>query len=80
MLKQCKPHIAFLQETHLDGSRVLALRRAWVQKSFHATYSTFARGVSILISKALPCTIHQVFSDPGGDMWRSSWTYFIIRC
>lgn len=42
------------------------MRRPWVQKSFHATFSTFTRGVSILISKALPCTIHQVFSDPGG--------------
>lgn len=65
-LKHSKPHISFLQETHLDGSRILALRRPWVQKAFHATYSTFARGVSILISKALPCTIHQVFSDQEG--------------
>lgn len=65
-LKHFRPHITFLQETHLDGSRILALRRPWVQKAFHATFSTFARGVAILISKVLPCTIHQVFSDQEG--------------
>lgn len=65
-LKTITPHVVFLQETHLDGSRVLALRRAWIQRAMHATYSTYARGVSILISKAVPCTIHHVISDPGG--------------
>ncbi|XP_077315544.1 CDGSH iron-sulfur domain-containing protein 3, mitochondrial [Lithobates pipiens] len=62
------------QETHLDGSRVLALCRAWIQRAIHATYSTYSRGVSILISKAVPCTIHHVISDPGGDSsgWEQS--------
>ncbi|XP_077338542.1 neurofibromin isoform X4 [Lithobates pipiens] len=52
----------FSKETHLDGR----LRRAWIQRALHATYSTYSRGVSILISKAVPCTIHHVISDPGG--------------
>ena len=56
-LKVARPHVVLLQETHLDGNRILALRKHWIQKSFHATYSTFARGVSIVISKVLPCTI-----------------------
>lgn len=65
-LKQIRPHIILLQETHLDGSKILSLRRPWVQRALHSTYCTFARGVSVLISKAIPCTIPQMFSDPGG--------------
>lgn len=65
-LKAVTPHVVFLQETHLDGSRVLSLHRAWIQRALHATYSTYSRGVSVLISKAVPCPIHHVISDPGG--------------
>lgn len=65
-LKQVKPHIVLLQETHLEGSKILSLRKPWIQRAIHATYSTYARGVSILISKAIACTIHQVVTDPGG--------------
>lgn len=55
-----------LQENHLMGSKLLALKKPWVQKAYHATYSTFSRGVSMLISKSLPCTEKDVFSDPKG--------------
>lgn len=65
-LKHTRPHVVLLQETHLDGSRILSLRKPWIQRAFHSTYSTFARGLSILISKTIPCTIHQVISDTGG--------------
>lgn len=65
-LKQSKPHIILLQETHLDGNRVMALHKPWIQRALHSTYSTFARGVSILISRSVPCTIQRVISDPGG--------------
>lgn len=68
-LKRVRPHVVLLQETHLDGSGILALRRPWIQRAFHATYSTYARGVSILISKLVPCTVHQVITDRGEDMW-----------
>lgn len=65
-LKKTKPHVVLLQKTHLDGSRVLTLRKPCIQRALHSTYSSFARGVPILISRALPCSIHQVLSDPGG--------------
>lgn len=64
-LKESKLHIIFLQETHLDGSREKTLCKLWIERALHSTYSTFARGVSILISRAVCCTIHQVISDPG---------------
>lgn len=64
-LKQVKPHVV-LQETHLEGSKILSLRKPWIQKAFHSTYSAYARGVSILISKAIACTVQQVVTDRGG--------------
>lgn len=65
-LKQVKPHVVLLQETHLEGSKFLSLRKPWIQRFFHSSYSSYARGASVLISKAIACTIHRVFTDPGG--------------
>lgn len=65
-LKMHNPHVVLLQETHLMGSRVMALKKPWVQKEFNVTYSTYSRGVSILISKPLQCIIHDVHIDPHG--------------
>lgn len=42
------------------------MRRSWIQHAIHATYSAYARGVAILISKTIPCNVHQVIKDPGG--------------
>lgn len=65
-LKPLKPRIVFLQEKHLDGNRVLTVWRPWILHAIHATYSTYARGVAIPISKNVPCTVQQVITDPGG--------------
>lgn len=51
LLASHKPQILFLQKTHLTGSRILALCRSWVRQAFHATFSTYVRGVAILIKK-----------------------------
>lgn len=37
-LRQVKPHIVLLQETHLEGSKMLSLRKPWIQRAFHSTY------------------------------------------
>lgn len=50
----------------MDGSGVLTFRCSLIQYALHATYSTYSRGGSILINKAVPCTIHQVILDPRG--------------
>lgn len=65
-LKSHNPHILILQETHLLGSKLMALKRQWVQNAFHASYSTYARGVSVLVSKSLTCEIEAVHTDPQG--------------
>lgn len=47
-LRKCNPHLCILQETHLIGSRILSLKKAWVNAHYYATYSNYARGVSVL--------------------------------
>lgn len=70
-----KPHILFLQRTHLLGSKILSLRRAWVRQAFHATYSSYAREVTILLNKSLPYKVISVSIDPGGVIY-----YPVVRC
>lgn len=65
-LQGAAPHICILLETHLTGSRVLALRRAWVGATYHPTYSCYSWGVSVLVRKSLPFQILDVCTDPGG--------------
>lgn len=48
------------------GNRILSLGRNWIQRAFHTTFSTSARGVSIILHKSLHCTVCQVFSVPAG--------------
>lgn len=62
-VKQHNPAVLVLQETHQVGSKLMALKRPWVQRASHASYSTYARGVSILVHKSLPCVIDAVHTD-----------------
>ena len=52
-LKKYKPHFICLQETHLMAPTLKYLKRPWLASQYHATYSSFSRGVSILVAKAL---------------------------
>lgn len=65
-IKKYNPHICILQETHLTGSRTLALKKPWVGSYYHSTYSTYSRGVSILVHKSLPSTLLDLHLDPEG--------------
>lgn len=64
VLRKYRPHIVCLQETHLTGSRVRALKRPWLAQSYHATHMTCSRGVSILLVKSLSAEIFQIETDP----------------
>lgn len=65
-LSRYKPHVILLQETHLQGSRVMALKRAKIAYALHSTYSSYARGTSILIAKSAPISIKRIKLDPNG--------------
>lgn len=65
-LNNHRPHILFLQETHLLGNKILALRRPWVRQAFHATYSSYARGVAILLNKSLAYKVMHLHTDQEG--------------
>lgn len=65
-IKRYKPHIILLQETHLQGSKVMALKKANVMRVLHAEYSTYSRGVAILVTKKAAAHILQVKLDPNG--------------
>lgn len=47
-------------------SKILTLKKLWIQKAFHATYSAFARGVIVLVHKNFPCMIEEIRIDPQG--------------
>lgn len=49
------------------GSKLMPPKHPWVQKSFHASCSNYARGVSILLSKSLPCVVETVQTNPKGN-------------
>ncbi|OCT76285.1 hypothetical protein XELAEV_18031481mg [Xenopus laevis] len=40
--------IVILQETHMTHDKILSLRRSWLSSTYHACYSNYARGVSIM--------------------------------
>lgn len=62
-LNHNRPHILFVQETHLVGNDILALRRLWVQQAFHATYSGYAMGVAVLLYKSLAYKVIHLITD-----------------
>lgn len=64
---------------HLMGSKLLSRKKTWIQKTFHATYSMFTSGVSILISKSLLSVVEQVHIDPQGKYAILVFTLWGIR-
>lgn len=46
---------AFLQESHLEDKDNIKLKRGWVGQVFATSYSSFSRGVAILVSSDGSC-------------------------
>lgn len=81
-LKQSRPHVVLLQETHLHGNRVLALRRPWIQRAFHVIYCIpHSQGEYLsLLVKRFPVLSTRCSRIRGDDMWQWSWTFATISC
>lgn len=65
-IKHLKSKIFFLQESHLIVSDVHCLSKRWPGQVFHATFSSHARGVAILIHRSLPFQVTKIIQDPSG--------------
>lgn len=65
-LKSYRADIIVLVETHITGQLQVALKRPWIGWAYHATHSSYSRGVSILIAKTAPFGIISVRTDPQG--------------
>lgn len=71
-LKKEDVSIAFLQETHLEDKDNAKLQRNWVGQVFTTSYSSFSRGVAILVSKNLAFRSLNCVKDSQGH-------YVIVR-
>ena len=65
-LRQLKTGVAFLQETHLRHSDHSRIHKSWVGQLFHSSFPAKARGVAILIDKAVSFVPSQVIADNNG--------------
>lgn len=60
------PLICIRQETRFLDSQVLGLNRAWVGSYYHATYSSYSTGVSVLVHRLLPFQLLSIRTNPDG--------------
>ncbi|KAJ1109002.1 hypothetical protein NDU88_006372 [Pleurodeles waltl] len=58
--------ICMLQETHLMAAAVGRLKVGWVGEAHCSTYSSYARGVAIIIRKGLQWRTREIIIDPNG--------------
>jgi len=65
-LKFLKSDIAFITETHIQGSGCIALKRGWVGQVYHSSFQGRARWACILISKSVQFISSETRSDPYG--------------
>uniref|UniRef100_A0A803JST4 Reverse transcriptase domain-containing protein n=1 Tax=Xenopus tropicalis TaxID=8364 RepID=A0A803JST4_XENTR len=72
-VKKQTPEVIMLQETHLQGSKTLALKRPWVGWAFHSTFSTYTGGVATLIKRTANFKLLTLQSDPQGR-------FLLIHC
>uniref|UniRef100_A0A803KAJ7 exodeoxyribonuclease III n=1 Tax=Xenopus tropicalis TaxID=8364 RepID=A0A803KAJ7_XENTR len=65
-LRREKAQVILLQETHWCRKDKQTLKDKWLQIVQEASYKTKTRGVAILISKDLPCTLSKTYKDKNG--------------
>lgn len=65
-LNSLKANIIFLQETHLCKDKEYKLKTNWISQVYHASFTSQARGVAILIHKNVPFTLKSKVIDPNG--------------
>ncbi len=71
-LQREQVHVALLQETHLDAKEHAKLQQGVFSNVFTSSFSSWSRGVAILIRKNLPFKFVDCIQDTGGR-------YVIVR-
>lgn len=72
-LKEFPNAIVPLQKTHMTPERLHLLNKPWVGASFHSTFNTHSRGISVLIPSIIPFHCEQSLIDMEGR-------YVCLRC
>lgn len=74
-LTRFSPSIICLQETHLLSHTFHYLKKNQFRTQFHSTYTSYSRGVSILIAKTIDFQCRQVRKDSRGQyiFWIVYW-------
>lgn len=65
-IMQYNPAIVFLQETHLGGDTTSLFHKYKFPYQYHATYSTYGRGVSVLAAPSVQFSCKQCILDDEG--------------
>lgn len=65
-LRQFQPAIIFLSETHFIKDKLHLLHKPWIGHCYHSTFSSLARGVSVLVHKQIPFTCTTSLMDQEG--------------
>ncbi|KAJ1092645.1 hypothetical protein NDU88_005755 [Pleurodeles waltl] len=75
-----KVDICMLQETHLVASSLGRMKAGWVGECHCSVYSSYARGVAILLRKGLQWRTRRVIVDPSGRYVMMSGTLLDRAC
>ena len=62
-----KYDIILIQDTHWSRETIIQVKEEWGAKTINSTFSTNARGTSILINKNLEYTLGMINIDPDGN-------------
>lgn len=62
-LESCATELICLQETHLTDKTKLLIRNKEFQTQYHSVYSSYSRGVSILVRRGLMLSCRDVSID-----------------
>lgn len=65
-LKQFSPSIICLQETHLNIHKLHFLKHAQDSRQYHSIYTTYSRGVSIMIANDVDLSCRQIKIETKG--------------
>lgn len=65
-LHHLNAQVVYLQETHLRERDIIRLKKSWVGKIYHSSFSSKSRGVAILLHRDIPFVPVKTIADSSG--------------